>query len=146
MWLWQKIQSLSWKSGVKVAVAIITDEEQRILITQRPVHVPHGGCWEFPGGKVEQNETAESALIREIKEEVGIDVLQYQFLGVIEHQYSDKTVQLIVFHVSQFSGKPSCLEGQLNIKWVEKNFLNADDFPEANHKIFDLIPTSLPHV
>lgn len=146
MWLWQKIQSLSWKSGVKVAVAIITDEEQRILITQRPFHVPHGGCWEFPGGKVEQNETVESALIREIKEEVGIDVLQYQFLGVIEHQYSDKTVQLIIFHVSQFSGKPSCLEGQLNIKWVEKKLLNADDFPEANHKIFDLIPTSLTHV
>ncbi|CEG56829.1 8-oxo-dGTP diphosphatase MutT [Legionella fallonii] len=125
---------------MKVAVAIITDNQQRILITQRPSHVPHGGYWEFPGGKLEANELAEHALIREIKEEVGIEIHRYQFLGQINHQYPNKLVQLLIFHVTQFSGEPTCLEGQLNMKWVEKNNLNPDDFPEANQKVFDLIP------
>lgn len=128
---------------MKVAVAIITDEQHNILITQRPFHVPHGGCWEFPGGKLETNELAEHALIREIKEEVGIEIHQYQFLGEINHQYPDKSVQLIIFQVTQFSGKPSCLEGQLNMKWIKKDNLNSDDFPEANRGIFDLIRNSL---
>ncbi|MGL5741622.1 MAG: NUDIX domain-containing protein [Legionella sp.] len=64
-----------------VAVSVILDAQQRILITQRPLHVPHGGCWEFPGGKVEQYELAHAALIREIQEEVGLEVHEYQLLG-----------------------------------------------------------------
>ena len=124
---------------MKVAVAVITDNQQRILITQRPSHVPHGGYWEFPGGKLEKNELAELALIREIKEEVGLDVQQYQFLGQINHEYPDRTVQLLIFHVTQFSGEALCLEGQLNMKWVARDNLNPADFPEANHGIFDLI-------
>lgn len=124
---------------MKVAVAVITDSQNRILVTQRPSHVPHGGYWEFPGGKLEENELAEHALIREIKEEVGLDVHQYQFLGQINHQYSDRAVQLLIFHVTHFSGKAICLEGQLNMKWVGLGDLNQADFPEANHGIFDLI-------
>lgn len=125
---------------MKVAVAIIVDDQQRILITQRPSHVPHGGFWEFPGGKLEDNETSESALIREIKEEVGLDVLKYQYLGIIHHQYPGKSVELIVFMVTHFTGKPARLEGQLNLQWVDKASLKPEDFPQANHKIFDLIP------
>ncbi len=125
---------------MKVAVAIITDDQQRILITQRPHHVPHGGLWEFPGGKLESSELPEHALLREIKEEVGLNINNYQFLGEITHQYPDKTVQLIVFLVTQFSGIPSCLEGQLNMRWIEKKYLNPQDFPQANHAIFNLIP------
>lgn len=125
---------------MKVAVAIITDEQSRILITQRPFHVPHGGFWEFPGGKLEANEPAEHALIREIREEVGLEIHQCHLLGEITHQYPDKSVQLIIFQVTQFSGNASCLEGQLNMKWIEKDKLNPEDFPEANKNIFDLIP------
>lgn len=128
---------------MKVAVAIITDEQRRILITQRPFHVPHGGCWEFPGGKLEHNESMEAALIREIKEEVNLDIQQYQYLGEIVHQYTDKTVQLIVFHVSQFAGIPFCNEGQLNLKWSDITALNPDDFPDANRGIFNLIQTKV---
>lgn len=124
---------------MKVAIAIIFDEQHRILITQRPHHVPHGGYWEFPGGKLEANESAEHALIREVKEEIGLEIHQYQFLGEINHQYSDKSVQLIIFQVTHFSGVPSCLEGQLDMKWVEKDNLNLEEFPEANHGILDLI-------
>ncbi|KTD50824.1 8-oxo-dGTP diphosphatase MutT [Legionella quateirensis] len=127
---------------MKVAVAIITDEQQRILVTQRPFHVPHGGCWEFPGGKLEQDESPEAALVREIKEEVGLTVLNSRYLGEIKHQYSDKTVQLILFHVTHFIGNPCCNEGQLDMKWVYKDDLNPEDFPQANIGIINLIQLS----
>lgn len=139
LWLWEKIQILSWKSGVKVAVAIICDEHQRILLTQRPHHVPHGGLWEFPGGKLEPNETAEQALVREIKEEVGLDVLKHQFIGEVSHQYVDKTVHLHIFAVTHFEGNPVCRESQLGMKWVQKDRLNPSMFPEANHSVIDMI-------
>jgi 8-oxo-dGTP diphosphatase len=124
---------------MKVAVALITDDQHRLLITQRPLHVPQGGLWEFPGGKLEANETAQQALVREINEELGINVKKYRLLGELSHQYPDKTVHLIIFHVTEFSGTASCLEGQLNMKWIEKELLNPEDFPEANCAIFELL-------
>ncbi len=136
---------MSWKLGVsiEVAVAVIVNEQQRILITQRPFNVPHGGCWEFPGGKLEAGEPPGTALIREIKEEVGLDILQYKLLSEINHQYSDKEVKLIIFLVEQFSGTPSCLEGQLDMKWVYQHELNPKHFPEANHKVIAMIQNYL---
>lgn len=125
---------------VAVAIAIIRDDGNRILITQRPHHVPHGGFWEFPGGKLESGELAEHALIREIKEEVGIRIEEFEYLGEINHNYPDKSVQLLIFQVTKFHGTPYCQEGQLDMKWLEIDQLNADEFPEANHAIFDLIP------
>lgn len=124
---------------MKVAVALITDTQNRVLITQRPHHTSHGGFWEFPGGKLEINETAENALIREIREELGIEVLQYERIGEINHQYPKHYVQLIIFRVTQYSGLPSCLEGQLNMRWVEKDQINHEEFPEANRSIVDLM-------
>ncbi|USQ15168.1 8-oxo-dGTP diphosphatase MutT [Legionella lytica] len=125
---------------MKVAVAIIIDEQQRILVTQRPLHASHGGYWEFPGGKLEANELAEQALIREIKEEVGLDVLKHEFLGEVHHQYAERSVQLFIFLVTQFSGSPTCIEGQLAMKWIHQNELNPDEFPEANREVMQLIP------
>jgi 8-oxo-dGTP diphosphatase len=125
---------------IKVAVAIIVDEQQRILVTQRPLHASHGGYWEFPGGKLEANELAEQALIREIKEEVGLDVLQHEFLGEVQHQYAERSVHLLIFLVRKFSGNPICIEGQLAMKWIRQDELNPDEFPEANREVMQLIP------
>lgn len=125
---------------IKVAVAIIVDEQQRILVTQRPLHASHGGYWEFPGGKLEANELAEQALIREIKEEVGLDVLEHEFLGEVHHQYAERSVQLLIFLVTQFVGNPICIEGQLAMKWIRQDELNPDEFPEANREVMQLIP------
>jgi 8-oxo-dGTP diphosphatase len=125
--------------NIAVAVAIIFDNQQRFLITQRPIHASHGGCWEFPGGKLEQDEAAEFALIREVKEEVDLDVHQYQLLGEVNHQYSDKAVTLLVFLVTHFSGQPSCREGQLAMKWVHLHELEPKDFPEANQEVITMI-------
>lgn len=128
---------------MKVAVAVIVDAQQRILVTQRPMHAPHGGYWEFPGGKLEDDEPAEQALIREIKEEVGLDIHHYQRLGQINHQYSDRHVELIIFLVTHFDGTATALEGQLGLKWLAKNELNHEQFPGANREIFALIPDNL---
>ncbi|AWN74391.1 8-oxo-dGTP diphosphatase MutT [Legionella anisa] len=129
--------------NISVAVAVIVDEQQRILITQRPFHLPHGGCWEFPGGKLEVNEPPEAALIREIKEEIGIEVQHYKLLGEVKHQYSDKSVKLIIFLVSQYIGEPLCLEGQLAMKWVYQHELISEHFPEANREVIAMVQNHL---
>lgn len=124
--------------AIKVSVAIITDSCDQILITQRAAHISHGGYWEFPGGKVELNEPPEIALLREVNEEVGLDVLSYRYLGEVQHQYDDYQVILFGYHVNHYRGKASCRETQTGLQWV--NFLELGDynFPLANKKLIQL--------
>lgn len=124
---------------MRVAVAVITDKEQRILITQRGPQVSHPGLWEFPGGKLEPGESATDALIREIKEEVGLEVLQSHFIGEIHHTYEHHAVSLLVYHVSDFSGMALICEGQMDLRWVPFNELRTFKFPAANEEILDMI-------
>lgn len=124
---------------MKVAVAVIYDNQNRVLITQRPLHATHGGMWEFPGGKLEDDELPDSALIREIKEEVGVDILEYSFLGEITHNYAQKTVHLLVFSVTKFCGEALRCESQLDLLWVDVDKLANYSFPEANSKIIALL-------
>ncbi|MCA0404072.1 MAG: 8-oxo-dGTP diphosphatase MutT [Proteobacteria bacterium] len=124
---------------MKVAVAVIFNEIQEILITKRPLSTSQGGKWEFPGGKLESGEEATIALIREIKEEINLDILNSAYLGVVNYEYEDKKVELIVFTVNQFSGEPRCLEGQLDMRWVPLSELRNFEFPRANKQIIDLI-------
>ena len=115
---------------VLVAVAVIISEN-KILLSKRHETSHQGGKWEFPGGKVEFNETVEQALVREIEEELGLQVIKQQPFIVIEHDYVDKQVRLDVRIVSEFSGKAVGKEGQL-IRWVTAVDLIGLDFPAAN--------------
>ena len=124
---------------MKVAVAIITDSEQRILITQRSLDAPHGGFWEFPGGKFEEGEQGPDALVREVKEEVGIDVLTYHYLGEVCHTYATEPIHLFVYHIDQYTGQAQCCEKQMALRWVEIEQLKHFQFPAANLQIIDLI-------
>jgi 8-oxo-dGTP diphosphatase len=124
---------------MKVAVAVITDDQQKILITRRPQNISYGGFWEFPGGKLERNETPGLALIREIKEEVGLDVLTYEFLGEIHYPSHQQTISLMVHHVMHFSGNATRRERQMDTRWVEFNLLSQYNFPPANVEIIELI-------
>ena len=124
---------------MRVAVAIITDSKQRILITRRPLTAAHGGFWEFPGGKLEGDELPAAALVREIKEEVGLEVSTYHYLGEVSHCYDQQAVLLLVYHVSQHEGEPACLEGQMDLRWVEASQLKDFQFPAANHVIMEMI-------
>lgn len=124
---------------MKVAVAIIFDEQQRVLITQRPEAAAHGGLWEFPGGKLEEGESPVAALIREIKEEVGLEILEYSFLDSVIHDYGKKTVELLVFSVSEYQGQAYCREAQTDLRWVHLAELGLFNFPEANERVIKLI-------
>ncbi|WGO97699.1 Nudix family hydrolase [Saccharophagus degradans] len=133
---------------VHVAVGVIKDTSGNILIAKRPEHVHMGGRWEFPGGKVERNESVAAALARELHEELGIDITgdsRITPLITIRHQYSDKTVLLDVRIVEQFGGEPTGKEGQ-PLRWVPVASLQDYTFPDANYPIISALqlPRILP--
>ena len=123
---------------VHVAVGVVVDSKERILISHRHQHLHQGGLWEFPGGKVEVGETVEAALSRELEEELGIEVISATPLLKIEHDYGDKKVLLDVWKVVEFIGVVKGREGQ-QCAWVEKTELADFDFPAANSAILDVL-------
>ena len=80
--------------------------------------------WEFPGGKVEHDESAHAALRRELAEELGIDELEFEHFRRIEHDYSNLRVSIDFYVVSAWQGTPSGLEGQ-QLRWVDMNEIDA---------------------
>ena len=127
---------------VHVAVGVIVDDRRNILLTRRPDHVHQGGLWEFPGGKVEDDEDLASALSRELREELDIEPLDTSPLIEIRHDYNDKSVLLDVHVVWQFQGEPKGLEGQ-PMAWVPVARLQDYAFPAANEPIIPAIKNLL---
>lgn len=123
---------------MKVAIGIICDDNQRILITQRSAAISQGGLWEFPGGKLEPGESPESALIRELQEEVGLEVGAQDFIFEI----NDNQRSLYVFLVTQYTGQASRRETQQDLRWITPQELNQFEFPSANHKIITWLQDS----
>lgn len=123
---------------VHVAVGVIENSTQQILLAKRHAHLHQGDKWEFPGGKVESGETTSQALIRELKEEVDLNVVMTTPMMEIHHDYGDKKVMLDIHWVKDFSGTAQGLEGQA-VKWVAKQDLVNFEFPAANKAIVDKI-------
>lgn len=123
-------------SAVHVAVAVILDSKQQVLLSLRQAHQHQGGLWEFPGGKLDDNETVFDALVREIDEELGITIIEAQPLIEISHDYNDKSVRLDVWTVTEFSGVAQGREGQ-KVKWQTIAELDEKDFPTANVAIIN---------
>jgi len=122
------------KPVVHVAVGVILNTQQKILISHRAKHLHQGGLWEFPGGKVEAAESVQVALSRELSEELGISVKACSPLMKVEHDYGDKQVLLDVWIVDQVEGQACGCEGQA-IKWVMAAELDNYTFPVANQAI-----------
>ncbi len=120
---------------VHVAVGVIIRDQQYFL-TKRLDNAHQGGKWEFPGGKVENDESAAQALHRELQEEIAIDVLSCQPLIEINHDYGDKKVHLEVYLVNHFQKEPIAQEGQQSA-WFSLTELDELDFPEANKAIIE---------
>ena len=132
---------------VEAAVGIIQHKNGLVLLAERPAGKPWAGYWEFPGGKVEVNETPEQALKRELQEELGIKVtLCYPWITRIFNypaKYDDignleslaKTVKLHFFVVVDWQGEPSGLERQI-LSWQSPINLNVDPILPANAPIF----------
>jgi 8-oxo-dGTP diphosphatase len=118
---------------ILVAAAVIR-REGKILIAQRPQDKHQGGLWEFPGGKVEEGEPVQQALVRELEEELGITATSARPLIRITHDYPDKSVCLDVWEVSAFTGEAHGREGQ-PVRWVSDDELAGYEFPAANHPI-----------
>jgi len=127
---------------IHVAVAVIVNKQQQVLIALRQAHQHQGNLWEFPGGKVEASESVEAAVRREIKEEVGLNVEQAERLIDLQHTYEDKAVRLDVWLVTKFSGQATGREGQ-KIVWSAMDELHQYDFPEANQTIIEKLTTRL---
>lgn len=123
---------------IEVVAAVIRDAEGKVLIAKRPSDKHQGGKWEFPGGKVEKGESRRSALVREIKEEIGIDVVHSARLISVYHEYDDMAIYLDVYEVLQWSGAAEGREGQ-PIRWVTMDELCEYDFPEANAPIVEAV-------
>ena len=102
---------------IDVAVGIIANRSGELLVGQRTVKDQYYRKWEFPGGKIEPEETVKQALARELKEELGITLNDCQPLMVLEHDYPDRKVRLFVRKVVDYAGKPQGIEGQA-LKWI----------------------------
>jgi 8-oxo-dGTP diphosphatase len=127
---------------VHVAVGVILDAHQHILIALRSTDSHQGGLWEFPGGKVEATENVEQALQRELFEELGLTVKHCRPCVEVQHDYADKSVLLNVWWVDQFSGQPEGREGQ-PIRWVAAKDLLDYEFPAANKAIISAVIAAL---
>jgi len=118
---------------IDVSAALIF-RNGKLLITQRHATVHLGGLWEFPGGKREANETFEQCLVREIREELGIEISVGKLLEEITHAYAEKTVQLKFFICELLNGEPQML-GCAAFKWIEKSELADYEFPAADARL-----------
>ncbi len=121
-----------------VAGIIWNADKTQILISLRPDHLHKGGYWEFPGGKVEQNECEEDALSRELYEELGISFEHSCLFQQINFDYPDKKVQLDFYEVWGVSGDVTANEGQ-EWRWVDLAGLRNYQFPEANQPVVDAL-------
>lgn len=119
---------------VNVVAAAILGRDDKVLIAKRADHLHQGGKWEFPGGKIEQDESTEDALCRELNEELGIRPTRFEPLITICHEYPELRVSLDVWCVTRFLGEPKGREGQV-LAWVDRSELHQYTFPEANYPI-----------
>jgi len=118
-----------------IAAGIIVKGD-KILIALRPENGFLGGLWEFPGGKVEDGESLEEAVVREVEEEVAVKVQVKNLFATIEHQYSHFTITLNAFICQYISGTPKTL-GCEDWRWVRREELKEYAFPRANGKIIE---------
>jgi 8-oxo-dGTP diphosphatase len=125
------------KKEVEVVAAVI-HKGDLFYVVQRPFKGEVGGKWEFPGGKIEANESNEEALKREIKEELSLDLKIEKFLLTANHEYKSFKIKLHFFLCSILDGKPILTE-HINEQWVHKKEINKVDFVEADLAVLDII-------
>jgi 8-oxo-dGTP diphosphatase len=125
---------------VVVAAAVLVDVEGRILLAQRPAGKTMAGLWEFPGGKVDLGETPETALIRELGEELGIDVRLRDLvpLSFASHSYPGFHLLMPLYTCREWSGIPAPREGQ-RLAWVRPPDLADYPMPPADRPLVALL-------
>ena len=132
------MQAPSARASIVVVAAALFDRDGRVLIAQRPRGKPLAGRWEFPGGKVDAGESERQALARELREELGIEVLAARPFMRLTHAYAERDVALSLWIVERFSGEPRSLDAQA-LKWVAPGRLGSEDILEADQPFIEAL-------
>ena len=111
--------------------------QNKVLIMKRQNTKFLSGLWEFPGGKIEKNETAIQSIIREVKEETNLSISNPVFLGNIKHKYSHFGVNISLF--ISFPKSIKSINIDQEYKWIKINDIFNYPFPKANHKMLDIL-------
>jgi 8-oxo-dGTP diphosphatase len=120
---------------VEVSAALIF-RDGKLLIAQRHADTHLGSLWEFPGGKREPDETFEQCTIREIQEELGVEISVGKLFEEIKYDYPKKSVRLKFFTCKLLSGEPQPL-GCAAFRWVDKAGLAGFEFPPADAQLLE---------
>ncbi len=118
-------------SAIHVVAGALFDAEGRVLIAQRPPGKHMAGGWEFPGGKLGAGETPFAALVRELHEELNIEVFAADAVIAYTHRYSDRSILLDLWHITRYAGTPISAEGQA-LRWVQLSELGDVGLLEAD--------------
>lgn len=135
------------QTKVEVAVGVThrrcpsTDQPQ-VLISRRAKDGVLGGFWEFPGGKLEPGESAEACVVRELREELGVEVRPTSAMQPIEHTYEHAHVVLRPFYCEHVGGEPAALEVD-DWKWADVTALGGYSFPPANATLLEQVEREL---
>jgi 8-oxo-dGTP diphosphatase len=123
-----------------VTAAALIDREKRVLLAERPAGKAMAGLWEFPGGKVGSGETPEAALVRELKEELGIETSPGCLwpLGFASHAYETFHLLMPLFACRVWSGEPHPREGQ-RLAWVQVSELGNYAMPPADVPLIEAL-------
>ncbi len=116
---------------IEVAAAIIENAEGQILIARRKKGKSQAGMWEFPGGKIEAGETPEECLIRELREEMGIEIEPYSWFGVNEHDYGAVLIKLIAY-LAKYSHGEIRLVDHDEYRWTDREELGEYEWAPAD--------------
>jgi 8-oxo-dGTP diphosphatase len=119
-----------------IVTAAVIEKDGRILIAKRKQGWRFAGKWEFPGGKIEPDETPEECLRRELREELGIETEIGEFFCSSTYRYSHATVQLLVYRAYHISGEYTLHDHQ-EIRWVLPEEMLQFDFPEADKPVIE---------
>ena len=128
------------KPVLLVAAVALIDADGRVLLARRPQGKPMAGLWEFPGGKVHAGETPENALVRELKEELGIDTAESCLapFTFASHAYAEFHLLMPLYLCRRWTGIPRPLEGQ-EVAWVRPARLSDYEMPPADRPLVAML-------
>ncbi|MFZ5644300.1 MAG: 8-oxo-dGTP diphosphatase MutT [Bacillota bacterium] len=114
-----------------IVIAAVIENRGSVLITQRKKDVSQGLKWEFPGGKLEDGEAPEECIVREIKEELNIEIEVNRIIKAVNHRYSERNILLLAYLCRQVGGVPMTLDCE-SFSWVPVRELMKYDLAEAD--------------
>ncbi|SFE68259.1 8-oxo-dGTP diphosphatase [Paenibacillus algorifonticola] len=123
---------------LEVAAAIISNEQNQLLIARRKKGKSQEGLWEFPGGKIEQGESAQSCLRRELLEEMQIEILPQEWFGVNDHYYGATHIRLVAYKATYVSGEIILVDHD-DYRWAHREELKGYSFAPADIKFVEML-------